>query len=317
MRKVSGIRATLAIQHALDEAGLKRTSIKPGGETNGWVAMQYVRAYGFGVKPTATPGQLDWSIVISGRPHLPYEENTYRHGDDIEISKDPVNPETLYPRIKAVFESIGLNVQKVEYTGHQTMWDDDVSYNIATDHPNWLEDYNPRNSREWLTDDRPRLVCARIVESLRNKIKSFGGLPVYQLSEKVDYHSLLTPKPLLPNSYGLTKGALNSLIDNVQSMAKHSPELDRALAFDGDVLVMNADLNMRIKPVEITNHWGDKVHVYPWPYMNVQIEPKYNSDCVVLVNGEMTRSPDFPTLDGQYEGEGPWSVVPMPNGLKR
>ncbi len=314
MPKVSGLRATLAVQHALNEVGLKRSSNLNGAETKGWMAMQYHRAAGFGVKPIKEGSpDLDWSVVISGRPHMRYEENERWVNDEVETSKDPVNPEVLYPKIKAVFESLGMQVKKVEKTGHQTMWDDDVNYNVHTDHPAWLEGYKLGNSAPFLTG--PRLLCARIVETLHSKMKSFQPLPMYQLADKVDHNSWNSPKPLLPNSFGLTREALISLGENVESIAKHTPALANAISFDGDVLVLKGRFDHRIKPVTITNHWGDAVRVYPWPYMNISVEPKYTSEIPMLINGEMT-TPDFLTLDSQYDGEGPWSVQPPTSEMK-
>lgn len=306
MSKISGVRATLAVQHAMDQAGLKRTSTLNGGEINGWIEPQYYRSHGFGVKLDKRPGELDWSVVVSGKPHLRYEENKYFDGDEAMTSNDPVNPERLYDRIKKVFESLGIVVHQVEYTGHQTMWDDDVNYNIRTNHPDWLEAYAPSNPVPKIT--QPRLVCARLVETRNTAVKSFTALPMYQISDRVirdQYSSLVT---FQPNQFGLTKEALLVLIDNVNSLAKHTPSLVDAVRLKGDELHLKVGFEDVVRPKTITNAWGDDVEIYLWPRSNIALERKYTPACPMLIAGEMTSAPSFPVLDLQFEGEGPWTI---------
>jgi hypothetical protein len=320
MTKISGIRATLAVQHALTEAGLKRTpSNYNGAETNGWVAAHYYRAYGFGVKEAKEPGMLDWSVVISGEAHLKYEENEYLSDDERMTSNDPVNPEILFPRIKKVFEGLGIEVSKVEKTGHQTMWNDDVNYNLTTKHPTWLEAYDPDNKAQKLTG--PRLIAAKLVETKHSKVKSVVALPMYQVSDKTDRNPLSGARFFLPDCFAMTKEALSILKENNDSSAKYRPELVDAISFDGETLVLRqfmftGDYRQRIQPTTITNHWGDVVTVYKWPEMNVEIERKYTSDCPMLINGEITTTVDFLNLDSQYEGEGPWTPEPEATTFK-
>jgi hypothetical protein len=319
MTKISGIRATLAVQHALDEAGLKRTSKDNGAATNGWIAAHYYRAYGFGVKEAKEPGMLDWSVVISGEPHMKYEENEYLSNGERMTSNDPVNPEVLFPRIKKVFEGLGIEVAKVEKTGHQTMWNDDVSYNITSKPPAWLEAYNPDNTLQKLTS--PRLVAATLIETKHSKVKSFTALPMYQLSDKTERNPLSGTRFFLRDCFAMTKEALSILKENNDSSAKYRPELVDAITFDGETLVLrqfmfSGDYRERIQPTTITNHWGDEVKVYKWPEMNVEIERKYTSDCPMLINGEITTTVDFLTLDSQYDGEGPWTPEPEAAAFK-
>jgi hypothetical protein len=306
MTKVSGVRATLGIQHAMNAAGLGRTSTLNGGEINGWIEANYYRSHGFGVKQDKRQGELDWSVVVSGRPHLRYEESRYFEDDEVLTSNDPQNTEVLYPKIKKVFESLGMTVHQVEYTGHQTMWDDDVSYNIRTNHPEWLEAYSPSNLAQRITE--PRLVSARIVETSVSKVRSLTALPMYQIGDKESRDQYSRYPTMLPNQFGLTKEALQILIDNVNSMSTHTPSLAGAVRFVGDVLHLNLGFDQTVRPQTITNAWGDDVEIYLWPRANVELEHKYTPACPMLIGGEMVISPDFPLLDLQFGGDGPWTI---------
>lgn len=315
MVKVSGVRASLAIQHAMAEAGLGRTSTLNGGEINGWIEAHYYRSHGFGVKQdNKHPGQLDWSVVVSGKPHLRYEENRYFDGDEPMTSNDPINQEILYPKIKKVFESLGIVVHQVEYTGHQTMWDDDVNYNIRTSHPEWLEAYAPRNPLPKIT--QPRLVCARLEEDRNTLIKSLTALPMYQICDDVirdPYSSYTTFKG---NQFGLTKEAVAVLESNVDSLSPYKPQLVDAVRIKGKELHLKFGFDTVIRPKTITNAWGDEVEIYLWPRSNVSLERKYTPSCPMLIGGEMISAPSFPLLDQQFEGDGPWTIEMASNTLK-
>lgn len=142
-----GIEAAQMIKNALAEAGMPRTSTLNGGEVTGWT--QAYGATGFSLRAGRgrrdidglPEGQVDWHIVISGKPLLRYRE--YRDEDDGTYHL-PINPESLNPRIRQVFEALGMTVHKVSCGGHQSVWDDDVSYNVVTDEPAWLSRRNHR-----------------------------------------------------------------------------------------------------------------------------------------------------------------------------
>lgn len=314
MHKVSGIRAALAVQHVLDVAGFKRTSRYNGGETHGWSEPNHHRSDGFSLRPIPKENRIEWSITISGRPHFKYVENTYYIGDEEETSNDPINPDSICPRLQTLMEGLGLKVHSIQCVGHQTMWDDDVSYCFVTDHPEWLEAPDPSNRRRRLTSG-PILMSAGIEETGKNNVKTTRKLPVYQLDDKIDY-GWGNRNCLLPNSYGFTREGLEMMRADLNERIKYRPELENAVSFEGDILVLKDRFDHTIRPVGIKNHWGDEVKVYPWPYMNVSSDRKYKSECPVLVNGEMVTAPDFLTLDSQYEGRGPWSLDTQSATLK-
>lgn len=125
------------LKQALADAGMPRTSsYEGGGELTGWTCS--MGSTGFSLRKT-DDGGVDWHLVVSGEPLMQFEEYEDAWDGDVNVLHRPTNPEVLYPRIKAVFESLGIAVQEVRYTGHQTMWDDDVSYNVRTAMPVWLD----------------------------------------------------------------------------------------------------------------------------------------------------------------------------------
>lgn len=142
-----GIEAAQMIKNALAEAGMPRTSGMSGGEVTGWT--QAYGATGFSLRAgkgrrdigRLPEGQVDWHIVVSGKPLLAYREY---EGEDGDTYHEPIRPESLCPRIRQVFEALGMTVHKVTYSGHQTVWDDDITYNVITDEPAWLSRRNHR-----------------------------------------------------------------------------------------------------------------------------------------------------------------------------
>ncbi|MBD8615490.1 hypothetical protein IFT57_08825 [Pseudomonas sp. CFBP 13719] len=126
---LTGKQATQFIHDAMQSIGLPRTSKLNGGEITGWTTHH--GATGFSVRRDNREGLLQWHVVVSGRPHMSYEEDEDGHR--------PSRPEMLCTRIKKLFEEFGVKVNSVKATGWQTAWDDDISYEILTDHPGWLE----------------------------------------------------------------------------------------------------------------------------------------------------------------------------------
>lgn len=143
---INGLDAAQLIKDALAEAGMPRTSNMGGGEITGWTRVY--GSTGFSLRAgsrremgDASEGQVDWHIVISGKPLLAYREYRDHDGDTYH---EPIRPESLCPKIRQVFESLGMTVHKVRYSGHQTVWDDDINYNVVTDRPDWLSLRNKR-----------------------------------------------------------------------------------------------------------------------------------------------------------------------------
>lgn len=144
------------VHDALVEAGLPRISHYTGGEIRGWT--EAIGSTGFSLRVNgehagnplvrggtrfvpSSPPQIDFHVVVSGkRAGLRYRTWTQRRpeeGDTIELH-EPIDAERLAPKIRAVFEGLGFQVQSVRYSGAQMHWDDDVSYNVVTDWPTWI-----------------------------------------------------------------------------------------------------------------------------------------------------------------------------------
>ncbi len=132
----TGLEMATAVRAALADAGLPRTSTFNGAEMCGWT--RNLGSTGFSLRATED-GQVDWHLVVSGKPHLSYREYEDEVDDETYVLHEPVRPELLFHRIKAVFASLGLEALNVAWTGHSTSWDDDVCFNVLTEHPDWLE----------------------------------------------------------------------------------------------------------------------------------------------------------------------------------
>lgn len=126
---LTGKQAAQYIKDGLQACGLPRNSTMRGGEITGWTT--HYGSTGFSLRFDSKTNKLDWHVVISGRPHLRYKEDDDGHC--------PLDEEKLTPRVKKLFEDLGLTVHSAKSTGYSTSWDDDVSYNVVTDHPKWLE----------------------------------------------------------------------------------------------------------------------------------------------------------------------------------
>lgn len=152
-QSLTGKDAVLTLKEKLEKAGLGRLSTFGGGEIRGWTRA--MGSTGFSVAParswkngvsTDIPDEVDWHIVVSGKnAGLRYREYEEWHGERQGVMRmhDPIDPNSINPRIKKVFESLGMEVKEVKNTGHQLHWDDDVDYNIITKRPKWLLDPTP------------------------------------------------------------------------------------------------------------------------------------------------------------------------------
>lgn len=138
MNQISGIEAVERIRDDLEASGLPRNSRLSGGEITGWTT--YLGHTGFSIRKNES--DITWHLVVSGKPHLEYREYTH-HQDDEEIDlHEPINPERLNQRIAKVFKRLNLSIHDVRCTGHSTLWDDDVHYEVTTDLPDWLSTKN-------------------------------------------------------------------------------------------------------------------------------------------------------------------------------
>jgi hypothetical protein len=132
----TGLQAVTELKEALANAGFGRTSTLGGAELTGWTSA--IGSTGFSVR-RQDDGSLQWHIVVSGKPHFPYRDYEHRSQGETYGYRDPIEPESIAPQLKAVFEGLGIRVSDIRCTGHQLMWDDDVDFSIYSEHPDWLE----------------------------------------------------------------------------------------------------------------------------------------------------------------------------------
>ena len=142
-RYAAGKEFMQTVKDALAEAGLPRISNYNGGELTGWT--WHYGATGFSVSTTSRwhdempelpEDSLMFHVVISGKiAGLEYADRREVWGDDEYEGYEPLRPESLGDRIKAVFTELGLKVICVKHSGHSTGYDDDVYYNVFTECP--------------------------------------------------------------------------------------------------------------------------------------------------------------------------------------
>jgi len=304
--KVNGKRAVLAVRAALDDAGLNRTSGYSGGEIAGWIDPNHFGSTGFSVRRQAD-GNLSWHVVISGKPHLRYREWTERRdGDSIDLH-EPVNPETLAPRIKAAFETLGMDIREVSYGGAQMHWDDDVSYNVVTDHPEWLGPPDRTNA-------------ARDGDGVLIKTMSFGQRAPEVLASMQGLVGYVQG-----NRAYLTRESLSAVEDKAakdeasrqESLAhwgeKNAPNylklkgMQVSLADTGEfVFASPGHPQTRVAPETVTNHWGDEVEVWKVPSYWVKPGSSFEPTVPFLLDGEMRKTAPFRLVDAQNGGDAPW-----------
>ena len=139
----TGLEAVTELYQKLAAAGMPRTSALNGGALRGWT--ESFGSTGFSIRREQN-GELQWHLVVSGKPLFPYREYEQQTNGKTYDFHEPRNPESLLPRLREVFKGMGLTVKSLSCAGHQLMWDDDVEFNVVTNHPEWLEEY-PRPSR--------------------------------------------------------------------------------------------------------------------------------------------------------------------------
>ena len=140
----TGLEAVTKLHQKLAAAGMPRTSTLNGGALRGWT--ESYGSTGFSIRREQN-GYLQGHLVVSGKPLFSYREYEHRANGEAYDYHEPRNPESLLPRLRNVFEDMGLTVNSLSCVGHQLMWDDDVEFSAVTNHPDWLEEYpQPRRS---------------------------------------------------------------------------------------------------------------------------------------------------------------------------
>ena len=140
IKKMSGKDYMRRVKEALAEAGLPRTSGFNGGELTGWTRIY--GSTGFSIRlDDEDPNAVVFNVVISGKAAgLDYKKWNECEGDEVIRLHKPIRPESLYPKIRRTFESLGVTVLGVAESGYQMHWDDDVEYSVTAVRPRDLDD---------------------------------------------------------------------------------------------------------------------------------------------------------------------------------
>ncbi len=307
--KVSGMRAVLGVRAAMEAAGLGRTSRLNGGEVAGWIEANRYGSTGFSVAPSGTDGTR-WHVVVSGRPHLRYV--TFHDRDGTELT-EPDDPAKLCPRVRRVFETLGLAVRDVRATGWQTMWDDDVDFEVETDRPEWLSSHDPTNA-DALRGEGPVLAMVGLSgAATEGAIESRAVLAAYVANGG----TLLTRESLERLAADVAEANERRTRHRSSLRGMAPPPLRTGLVrLVGDRLLWQASgetTRWERDPVTITNHWGDEVHAWPVPARRTVARFPLKADVDFVVGGETLRELPFETWDAQFGHDAPWSRPEEPN----
>jgi hypothetical protein len=254
-------------------------------------------------------GRLHWHVVLSGKPHLRYSSYRQVSGNDTVTLHEPVNPEGLFAQLRDVFEGMGLTPREMRVSGWQGMWDDDVSYDVVTDHPAWLEAYDLKNRAS--DAECGATLRAAVVAPRRSDLDPppfRAELPVYI----VDGEVYLTRESI----EAMAKAAVDhnreveQLSDRDRRMRSARRCSEAELATDGTFRYRTMGQyelhETSVPPITIVNHWKDEVTVWRGPSgMMRPVEP-FSTAVPVLVSGEMRTALSFATYDAQF-GPSPWS----------
>jgi hypothetical protein len=309
--KVSGKRAVLAIRDALEAAGLGRDSAYTGGEIAGWIPSNRFGSTGFSVRKE-TDGGLGWHVVVSGRKHLKYREWTEEEENGSIELHEPIEPERLCPRIADVFRSMGVPVTKVTCGGGQMHWDDDVSYDVASGHPDWLG--KPDTANPFQSGEGPMLRAMAFSDRYDRSVPRLEGPLAGYVSADASY---LTRESLLALRAAAAKAEASraDLVDRLggptspRARGMTTKGMEVALSDDGVLVVAAPGLqDLKARPVTLTNHWGDEVEAWRMPSTWLQPQHAFRPIVPVLLGGEMRDSVPYATFDEQHGGEAPWIV---------
>lgn len=293
MTKISGIRAVLAVKGAMTDQGLPRRSTLNGAEIRGWIEPNRMGSTGFSIRKLSD-GNILWHVVLSGKPHLEYREYREVNDDDTIDLHEPTNTERLFPALRQVFEGLGMDVVKTELCGFQTHWDDDVSYNVITKIPEWLDTINNQHERAQFD---PSLVTCRMSDHPQAPIRGLTGLVAYQGANGLIF---------------LTRQSVDAIATKMDEVRRYNKEADAIMIDATDTLVQATPRGQQIsvsKSSRITNFKGDEIDVWAVPGTWVTPEIDFTPKVPFILDGETCSSARFAVLDEQY-GLAPWSNVP-------
>ena len=289
---VNALRALAALRSALDEKGLVRDSGYNGGETRGWLPSNVMGSTGFSLRGIGN-GEVEWHLVVSGKRHMQYREFTDCQDDETYELHEPVNPEVLHPKLKAILAAMGVEVSSIKATDWSNMWDDDVGYTIRSKVPSWLEKPDPNN--RWRLPEQPILVTLKADQNSNSPVRGKSLIGYVHVGK-----------------LWLTRETIQHLIDTlpqkVPSRPTHSFGIRNATSeFDEPEKLLS-----RLSST-VTNHWGDEIQIYPVFDSSLKIDPSFKSTIPFVMAGELRTGASFAEIDAQFGDETPWKVEPPPS----
>jgi hypothetical protein len=291
MTRITGMRAVMAVKGAMADRGLSRTSRLAGAEIAGWIAPNRFGSTGLSIR-RQPDGDIVWHVVLSGKPHLKYRNYREVQGDETIEVHEPIDPQRLFPALRQVFEGLGIDVVGIELGGYQTHWDDDVSYNVVTKRPEWLDVVNGRGRPE--VD--PVLVTCRMSDRPQAPVRGLTGLVAYQTLDGLVF---------------LTRESIGAIAARMDEVRRYAPETG-TLAIDGTgelVRTSRGQTETVSRPSTIVNFKGDEIEVWAVPGFWVIPEIEFDPKVPFVLEGETCRNARFAVLDEQY-GPAPWSETP-------
>ena len=342
---ITAVRALIAVRAALAGQGLHHPGDRGGDTIRGWSPRNVwdTISTNIGLNPD---GLLNWNVEISGKGHLQYETWTEpRHdetdqGETIDLH-EPVNPESLIPRIVQAFQSLGIDVRDAAYSGHQSHWDDGVSYRVTTSHPAWLDAYGSNNVRPSAVG-APTLASfglkgmAKGSNTLATSLAQVGGDAALESGRTcflVGYQdedgSVVVPREALEMLTSLPVRTADAWLPQPQGGAILAQETASYLRFepapDGTMeLAMLRRLgdyeprSIRRAPIDppeaiwrrgpetIRNAWGDDVLGWRFPPGALSRTACFVQDHPVLIQGAMRDAVSHSVWDSQF-GVAPWT----------
>jgi len=304
MATVDGVRAATVVRAVLAEIGLGRHPKAPGAEAIGWSGNP--AASGFTIRRNREPDLIDWTVVVSGKPHLGYRRWTEDMGGGRKVDLiEPVNPHLLHPRILDAFESLGLRVFRVHSDAGQIQWEgDDVRYTVTTDEPAWLL---PRNGGRPQAAGGPALVTFAAGPKFADILGLEGSVSGLAGYDDAAAGALLTRESV---------GRLLEMRAAATDRAFHAIPRDCRIAMGLRDGVLSATRDgrslFRAEQLEVGNHWGDRVAVWRMPAEVFLREPEFTPDVPFILDGELRDGVPPLAYDAQFGGDVPWQRVEEP-----
>lgn len=136
---ITGREFLRLLQQALAAAGMTYHPHGEGRQVRGWVPRSDIREEGFSIRNLWNEGRIAIRIILhGGEAGLKYKVTSASGRKGSTTLRDPIGVDALAPRIEAVFQSFGLEVESVRHVGNSLDETMDVAFNVVVFLPDWL-----------------------------------------------------------------------------------------------------------------------------------------------------------------------------------